>query len=65
MEIKVNNRSVLVPDDYTVSKLLDHMKYHASSAVFINGRQILFREYEDYRLKAKDTVRIVRILGGG
>lgn len=65
MKIKVNNGSVSVPEDYTVSRLLDHMKYHASSAVFVNGRQILFREYEIYQLKEMDTVKIVRILGGG
>jgi thiamine biosynthesis protein ThiS len=65
MELKVNNVSVMVPEDYTVSRLLDHMKYHGSSAVFVNGRQILFCEYKLYRLKEKDTVKIVRILGGG
>lgn len=65
MEIKINNTSQSIPDDYTVSKLLDHMGYPKSSAVFINGKQILFREYNICCLKEKDNVKIIRMLGGG
>lgn len=65
MEIQVNNTVQSIPDDYTVGMLLSHMEYPKSSAVFINGRQILFREYGNYELKEKDNVRIIRMLGGG
>lgn len=65
MEIQVNNKAQSIPDDFTVSMLLYHMNYPKSSAVFINGRQILFREYDNYRLNEKDIVRAIRMLGGG
>ena len=65
MEIELNNNTQSIPDDCTVSMLLYHMNYPKSSAVFINGRQILFREYDNYKLNEKDTVRVIRMLGGG
>lgn len=65
MEIKVNNRSLSIPDDYTVCELLNHMKYPKSSAVFVNGRQLMFCEYDDHGLNEKDNIKIIRILGGG
>jgi thiamine biosynthesis protein ThiS len=65
MDIQINNKCQSIPDDFTVSMLLYHMNYPKSSAVFINGRQILFREYDNYKLNEKDTVRVIRMLGGG
>lgn len=65
MEIQVNNKSQSIPDECTVSQLLCTMNYPKSSAVFVNERQILLREYDNYRLNEKDTVRIIRMLGGG
>ena len=65
MEIQVNNKFLAIPENYTVSMLLYHMNYPKSSAVFINGRQILFREYGNFGLNEKDIVKIIRMLGGG
>lgn len=65
MEIQVNNKSLSIPDDYTVNELLKHMKYPKSSAVFVNGKQMLFKEYDSFELREKDVVKIIRILGGG
>jgi thiamine biosynthesis protein ThiS len=65
MEIEVNSKAMSIPDDYTVSQLLNHMKYPKSSAVFVNGRQMLFREYDNCELNEKDIIKIIRILGGG
>ena len=65
MEIQLNNKTQSIPDDYTVSMLLFQTNYPKASAVFINGRQILFREYDNYKLNEKDTVRVIRMLGGG
>ncbi len=44
MEIQLNNKTQSIPDDYTVSMLLFQTNYPKASAVFINGRQILFRD---------------------
>ncbi len=65
MEIQLNNKTQSIPDDYTVSMLLFQTNYPKASAVFINGRQILFREYDNYKLNEKDIVRVIRMLGGG
>lgn len=65
MEIILNNVSRTIPSGCTVGELLQRMNYPRTSAVFVNGRQILFGEYDSYTIKEKDTVRIIRILGGG
>lgn len=65
MEIQVNGKPQSIPDDCTVGQLLCHMNYPKPSAVFVNERQILFREYDNYKLNEKDNVRIIRMLGGG
>ncbi len=65
MDIQVNGKPQSIPEDYTVSMLLHHMNYPKSVAVFINGRQVLLGEYDDFGLNERDVVKIIRILGGG
>lgn len=65
MEIQVNNKLISIPSDYTLGMLLKHMDFSMSIAVFINSKQLLIREYDDYILNEKDVVSIIRPLGGG
>lgn len=65
MEIKVNNEFISVNAGYTIGMLLKDMGYPRAVAVFINTRQLLLKEYDNYELNEKDTVRIIRPLAGG
>lgn len=65
MEVIVNNKTMTVPHNYTVSNLIKHLNYIESVAVFINGKQILMSQYTKYQLNQNDNVRIIKPLGGG
>ncbi|NYB75866.1 sulfur carrier protein ThiS [Sedimentibacter hydroxybenzoicus DSM 7310] len=65
MEVIVNNKTMTVPHNYTVSNLIKHLNYIESVAVFINGKQILMSQYGNYQLSKNDNIRIIKPLGGG
>jgi sulfur carrier protein len=65
LEVNVNNEILSIPNDYTISMLLQHIQFSKSVAIFINGRQLLMREYEHYPLNEGDKIKIIRLLGGG
>ncbi|WFA09996.1 sulfur carrier protein ThiS [Tissierella sp. Yu-01] len=65
MEITVNNKAITIPHDFKILNLLEHLSYNKSVAVFVNGKQLLMSQYDDYLLKDKDTVKIIKPLGGG
>ena len=65
MKITVNNKTVEVPENFTLSMLLEQKNIGSSVAVFINGKQLLMKEYDIYKLKENDSIKIIRPLGGG
>lgn len=65
MEILMNNKIVNVQHDYTVKILLEHNGYSKNVAVFVNRRQLLMSEYDNYKLNQNDDVKVIRPLGGG
>ncbi|AKL97230.1 thiamine biosynthesis protein ThiS [Clostridium aceticum] len=65
MEIQVNKEVLCIPPDYTIDMLLKHINYTHYVAVFVNGKQLLMKEYTHYKLQEKDQVKIIRPLGGG
>lgn len=65
MEIEVNNEVMSIPRDFTVGMLLKYISYTHSVAVFVNGKQLLMGEYNIYKLKENDRVRVIKPLGGG
>lgn len=65
MELKVNQKLISVPADYTLGLLLKSMDFSKSVAVFINRQQILMRDYEHYKLNENDSVTIIKPLAGG
>lgn len=65
LEIQVNNKNISVSLEITVIELLEHIESSKSVAVFVNGNQLLMREYDTYKLLDKDVVRIIKPLGGG
>ncbi len=65
MNIQVNKRIMSIPSNFTVSMLLKHIESPKSVAIFVNDRQLLMAEYEEYKLNENDNVRIIKPLGGG
>lgn len=65
VEITVNSKAITIPHDFKIISLLKYLNYNKSVAVFVNGKQLLISQYDDYPLKEKDTVRIIKPLGGG
>ncbi len=66
MRITVNNNEVEIEETTTAIDLLLQMGYkkHAAS-VWVNGKQLLLAQYESYTFNEGDTVKLIRILGGG
>ncbi|WZL72218.1 sulfur carrier protein ThiS [Clostridiaceae bacterium 35-E11] len=65
MEIFVNNREVTVPLECSVEDLLRIMGYHPYAPIWINGLQILRRDYPSRKIKDQDHIKIIRPLAGG
>lgn len=65
MKIKVNKEAMVVPENFTLSMLLKQRKLGSSVAVFINGKQLLMKEYDTYVLQENDDIKIIRPIGGG
>ncbi len=63
--IQVNKKEMSVESDCTAEKLLEILGYSPRSSVWINGRQLLLKEYSKTVLKDQDQVKVLRILGGG
>lgn len=54
-----------LPERLSITDLLALKGIRLNSSVWVNGRQLLIREYDHYELQENDDVKIVRILGGG
>lgn len=65
MLIKVNQKELEVPDDFVIKDLLKHLKYTNSVAIWINGKQLLLAQYNDFKINDKDNIKIIKPLGGG
>lgn len=66
MVIYVNSIEKTVSENCTVEKLIEEkIHFKKPVAVWINGEQLLQKDYVVRQLREKDQVRIVRILGGG
>lgn len=66
MIINVNNKREKIPENSTVMDLLELMNLkNGKVSVWVNGNQLLMREYDNYELNDEDKVKILRVVGGG
>ena len=56
---------MVVPSGTTVNGLLELAGYGSRVAVWINGVQLLSREYPDRVIEEGDTLKILRLAAGG
>ena len=64
MNVIINKKTRQLAEGITVSELLK-LKNMRKAAVWINGRQLLSAEYENYRIQEGDEIRLLRIMAGG
>ena len=66
MIINVNNKKEEIPENSTVMDLLESKNLkNRKVSVWVNGKQLLIKEYENYNLKNNDKIKILKIVGGG
>ncbi|AOY77858.1 sulfur carrier protein ThiS [Clostridium formicaceticum] len=65
MEVTLNKDKVSIAENTTILELLHEKGYNDMIAIFINGKQLLQKEYENHVLKENDIIKVIRILGGG
>lgn len=65
IDVIINKKETIIPNNSTVSNMLKYINSPNSVAIFINGKQLLMAEYEHYVIKDNDEIRIIRPLGGG
>jgi len=66
MIVNVNNKKEEIPENSTVMDLLESKNLkNRKVSVWVNGKQLLIKEYEDYKLKNNDKIKILKIVGGG
>jgi len=66
MIINLNNKKEELPDNSTVGELLKLKNIKTRKiAIWVNGNQLLMKEYEDYVLNEEDKVKTLNIVGGG
>lgn len=65
MNIILNNKTLDILNNYTISDLLSHINSSKSVMVLVNGKKLLYSEYNSYILINGDTVKVIRPLGGG
>ena len=64
MKFIYNNNEAEYPDGTTVRDLLNEKKIR-KAAVWVNDEKLLKAQYDDFKIKAGDRVRLLRIQAGG
>jgi sulfur carrier protein len=66
MTLTINGQTRELPDDLTVAQLLEQLDLAEERvAVECNGEIVERAAFTSYRLKAGDTLELVRFVGGG
>lgn len=65
MKVIINNKVENIPDQLTISELLHHKNLKAKTSVWVNDKQLLLREYDDFVIHENDVLKIITIIGGG
>lgn len=64
MKVRINKKEVQMDQPMTVKELLQE-RGMKKAAVWINGKQLLLAEYDTWRIKDGDEIRLLRIMAGG
>lgn len=64
IKITINEKETEVHENLTVTELLKERQM-AKGAVWLNGKQLLKKDYETTTFEEGDKVKILRIMAGG
>ncbi len=65
MYVVINNDTIELPDHITIEQLISKMSYPKKVSVWINGCQILMKDYPNRALNPNDNIKIIKLLVGG
>ncbi|MCF7991769.1 MAG: sulfur carrier protein ThiS [Thiohalocapsa sp.] len=66
MQITVNGTPTTIPDDMSMTGLIEHLQLTGQRlAVEINRELVPRSRFDDHRLRADDSVEIIHAVGGG
>ena len=67
MDILINNNTVSIPEDATVTTVLTHANIVAQRgvAVAVNSTVVPSAEWENYKLKENDKIMVIKATQGG
>jgi thiamine biosynthesis protein ThiS len=65
MIVEINNEKVNLPENITIKQLLEQLNYVGVVAIWVNGQQLLQRDYSTWLIQEGDKIRVIRTLGGG
>lgn len=65
MKITFNNQIEDIGQDSSIASLLQEKNLSRRVSVWVNGKQLLLKEYEIFILRDGDQVKVVRIVAGG
>ena len=65
MKVIINKKEQDIPEGLTVTGLLEHLNLRKKTAIWVNGKQLLLKEYDTWKLSEKDHLKILKIIGGG
>ena len=66
MEILVNSKKILIPEDSNIENLIAHLGYQNQRiAIEINESIIPKSNHSSFLLKALDKVEVINAVGGG
>ncbi len=65
MKVVINGKEQEIPENITVAELLKYLNFRKKSAVWINEKQLLLRDYDIYKISENENIKILKIIGGG
>lgn len=65
LNVKINNKEYSIQAGMNILKLLETRQFRKNSSVWVNGRQLLLKEYADYLIEENDEIKILQIIAGG
>ena len=65
MQVTINGEPRNVPENLTITDLLNDMKIEGKIAVEVNQEILPRSQFGDYQLNPGDTLEIVHAIGGG
>ena len=65
IKVTINHKEIELENPINVAEAVKRYGLGRNMAVWINGKSVLYKDYENHMLADGDNVRIIRISGGG